>query len=456
MSAIHSLAPPASPLSEPWLRPTRAGQTTCALASIRVAWVVPHSSAPTRAPRLQLPRAWSIALAAVAAALTIAYARRPGDFAGYVMVGELVLHGRDIYRDAPPGINTWPPFFALLCAPIALMARVSLTGARVAWLAGGWVALWAAMRGILALLPKLQPAGPLLILLPPLLCVRWILANFEHLQINILMLALVVVGLGQHRRDAHARAGLLLGAAAAIKVMPILFAPYFAWRRQWRAAAWLAAATAAWSLVPVAVYGPAAFVDQLRGWSEALRAGWGVGRMNVSVYAALDRIIGHGLVPFATAGISELPSSNDPRVTAALAASVLAILAAGLLVFRGPYDPAARATVAEWSVVLLVANLFGTVAWKAYFVVLLLPMALFVATFADPGVVQGLRRRLRWLTGVSFVLGLAATDLLVGPSLAWRLEMGSLPTLMALLILGTLFWYRVVFAPGEEIAVSLP
>lgn len=388
-------------------------------------------------------------VAIVAAALVLAaiFARRPGDFAGYVLVGDLALAGRDIYRDAPPNINTWPPLFSLLCIPLAALAHVSVVGARLVWLGANWIAL----GGCLVLVKRLaQPderaspgPGEALMLLPLLLCFRWVLSNFEHLQVNLPILTLVLGGLLLHRAGRQAAGGICLGLAAALKVMPVLFVPYFLVRRQWRIAAVMALAAAGWSLLPALVYGWPTFTAQHDGWREVVHAGWSVGKMNISVYAALDRALGHGLVPLAVAGFNDLAPSNSPAVTVAWLALLGALAAAGAWVFRGRYDPAGRAAVAEWSIVLLVAATCGTVAWKAYLVVLLLPMALFVATWRDPAVPGAFRSRLKLLTWISFGLGLASESDIVGRPLAWRLEMGSLPTLTALLVLGTLFWYRV-------------
>ena len=391
--------------------------------------------------------AWA-GLGFLAVVLTALFAQRPGDFAGYVLVGELALNGRDIYRDAPPNISTWPPLFSLICVAIAAAARVSLVGARVAWLLLNWAALYACVWMVTRLVqPAAAPGGRVditsaVVALPLLLCARWIVSNLEHLQVNILIFALVLGGLLLHRVRRDGSAGTVLGLAAALKVMPVLLVPYFLVRRQWRIAGCMALAVIGWSLLPIAAYGWTAFSAQHDGWREAVHAGWSVGKMNISVFAALDRHLGHGLVPFAVQGFNDLAPSGSAIVDTALVAALFLLAAVGVWLFRGPYDPASRAAVAEWSIVLLVASLFGTVAWKAYLVVLLLPMALFVATWRDTSPPEGFRVRLRLLTWLSFVLGLVAESDLVGRRLAWRLEMGSLPTLMALLVLGTLFWYR--------------
>ncbi|MGB7211047.1 MAG: glycosyltransferase family 87 protein [Gemmatimonadales bacterium] len=392
----------------------------------------------------------------VVVGLTLTYSHRAGDFAGYLSVGDLGLQGRDIYRDAVPGTNTWPPLFGLACIPLALLSHLSLTGARVAWLLLNWGALALALtlcvrlvydrplgvRGLGTADDGRVDAASGAALVPLLICVLWVLSNFEHLQVNILIFTLALTGLALHREGRDGAGGAFLGLAAALKVMPVLFVPYFVWRRRWRAAASTALAAVAWSLVPLAVYGPAKFLDQLRAWRDALSAGWPVGKMNLSVYAMIDRTVGHGIVPFSVAGFDALAPSGVPAVRWLVLSLVVLVTLFACVLFRGPYEPRARRTVAEWSVVFLVGALFGTVTWKAYLVVLLLPMVLFVATWRDPAVAAAFRQRLRMLCWLSFVLGMATATDLVGRSLSGRLEMGSLQTWMALLVLGTTLWYR--------------
>ena len=77
-----------------------------------------------------VPEGWQTRYlgAAYAAGLAVGFpvwVQRAADFAGYLRVGDVVLHGAHLYLDAPPGINTWPPFFGLLCVPLSLLARAS-------------------------------------------------------------------------------------------------------------------------------------------------------------------------------------------------------------------------------------------------------------------------------------------------------------------------------------------
>jgi len=407
--------------------------------------------------RVTIPRRSQVFLVVaplIVIALTIIYQRRIGDYAGYLVVGELGLSGRDIYRDAPPGINTWPPLFGLACIPLAWLSRVSVTGARVLWMLFSWVALLVSLacairlvHGRRLVLRGLTGGDGIDVtsgaaLLPLLLSIRWILANFEHLQVNIVILALTLTGLVYHRARRELAAGMLIGLASALKLMPVLFVPYFVWRRQWRAAGWTGAAAAGWTLLPAVMYGPTKFRGQFHDWLDFFHRGQGVGKMNDSVFAMLDRIAGHHLVPFSSAGIDNLAPSGSAAVRVLLLALMLLVTAAACWLFRGRYDPARRTAVAEWGIVLLVGVIFSPLTWKFYLVVLLLPMTLFVASWMDSTVDLRFRQRLRWLTWLAFAMGFSAAEILVGPSFAWRMEMGSMLTFMALLILATLYWYR--------------
>ena len=230
--------------------------------------------------------------------------------------------------------------------------------------------------------------------------------------------------------------------AAALKVMPILFAPYFLWRRQWRAALFTGVSAIGWSLLPAAVYGWTAYWDQLTASRKVVRVGWNVDSMNLSTYAMFDRWLGHGIVPFTVRPFEVLPRSGNSHTILAAGGLLALVALLGLWLFRGRYNPKNRAALAEWSTVFLVASVFGTVTWKNYLVVLLLPMTLFVATSRNGQVELPFRRKLRTLAWLAFVLGVAGGSDVVQGNLARRLQTGSILTLMSLLILGTLFWYR--------------
>jgi hypothetical protein len=378
--------------------------------------------------------------------------RRPGDFAGYIAVGEVVLSGGHLYRDTIPGQNTWPPFFSLLCVPLAGLAAVSPYLARGLWLLLNFaLVVWvldviARMLYGRALSLRQRPdrvyiAAPEL-LVPLLLSDRYVSGNFDHIQVNIVIFALALAGLGWQRRGREVLGSVVLGLGAALKVMPAVVIPYLCYRRQWRAAALTTLATAACSLSPMLVFGWSRFWDYVSAWRDALQAGWGVGKMNQSVFAMWDRFLGHGILPFAGVGVNELPESGSALVTMAVAATLAIVVGGMLMAFRSGAPRDDWEAVAEWSVLFIVAAIFGPVAWKAYLVVLLLPNAVLFAAWRSGRLKPIARRRAGWVLVVALVLTLTSMRGFVGKRIAGTLEMTSFVTLAALTLLSGTLWLR--------------
>jgi len=423
---------------------------------------------------------------------SISWIRRPGDFAGYLLVGELALAGKHIYTDslasADPaansaiGINTWPPFFSLLCVPLALLARPTPYLARGLWLTLNYFLLWVVLRLLARMVYHadlrfrpggggadgarrggarrggahpggahpggMHPIGVRLsldspeIFLPLALCYRFILSNFDHLQVNIVIFACTVAALYWHTRGADLRGGIALGLAAALKVMPVVFLPYFIYRRRWRMALATTVAAAVFSLSPLLVYGPTRFVDYVLAWRRAVDIGWGVGKMNQSLFAMVDRYLGHGVRPWNATALNELQQSVDPRVALALGTIIAAITVTALVLFRHRATPDSPAALAEYGVVFIISAIFGPLTWKAYLVVLLFPYMFLVACIRQGGLTSRQRRIITGALIASFVFGGLATPGLIGKHLAASLEMLSNSTLAALVVLLTLFWIR--------------
>jgi hypothetical protein len=383
---------------------------------------------------------------------SISWIRRPGDFAGYVLVGDLVLTGHDIYRDSPPGLNTWPPFFSLLCVPLALLARPTPYLARGVWLALNFVLLWAALRSLAHLVYhaqlRLRPAATGLslaspdALIPILLCYRFILGNFDHLQVNIVIFACAIAGLLWHVRGHDFSGGVLLGLAAALKVMPIVFVPYFVYRGRFRVAAAAAAAATVFSLSPILVYGRTRFSDYVGAWRQALAIGWGVGKMNQSVYAMLDRFLGHGIRPGHTPVLDVLPESGDPSVQLATGVVLALITASVCWLFRGREEADSPASLAEYGVIFIVSALFGPLAWKAYLVVLLCPCMLLIALLREGRLPNATQRIVVGALAIYFALAGLTAPGLIGKHFAGTLEMLSAPTVASLVLLVLLLWLR--------------
>ena len=380
------------------------------------------------------------------------WVQRAADFAGYVRVGDVVLDGAHLYLDAPPGVNTWPPFFGLLCVPLSLLARASPYLARGLWLllnAGLLVVVLHLLGRLVYGRAEAGSIGGVRLLVPLLLSARYVVGNFEHLQINVVLFALALGGLYLQATRRPVLGGLLVGLAAAIKIMPLVVVAYLAYRRRWRAAIAAAAATVGFSLSPVLVFGWDRYRDYLATWLGVVASGWGVGRMNQSVAAMWDRLLGHGLWPLAAPGIDDLPGSGASLPLAAVLVSAGLVAAGALIAWRGQPRPDGWTALAEWSAVFLAGAVFGPVAWKSYLIVALLPNTLLFAVCLSPRVDARTRAGAAAVLAVAFVLGALPMPGLVGELLAERLEMSSAVTLAALVLLGGVLWLRARLAEAR-------
>ncbi len=392
------------------------------------------------------------ALAVAFVASFFAYARRNVDFAGYVAVGNAFLDGRDIYLDTPVGINTWPPFFSLASVPLALLDRASPYLARVIWIALNWAAIfWA-----LDLTARLIYGRPLCfrpsenslditspeILVPFALTLPYLINNFELLQINMILFTLSLWGLYLQANGREAAGGIVLGAAAAMKVLAIAFLPYLLYRKRWRASFWLAASSLVFFFSPALILGWPKFWSGVAIWPAALRATWGAGNMHQSVYSMWDRILGYHLIPFAAPGEFFLPLSGARSAKLAWEITCALIVVLGAIAFRGTPRPASRQAQIEWAVVFVAATILSPLTRKPFLVVLLLPYALLYAAWHSTDLDARTRRVMRNVMFASFALSIPTLHDVIGKSLAMRLEMGSVVTFGSLIMLCGLLWYR--------------
>ena len=221
-----------------------------------------------------------------------------GDAAVFFEGGRRFLHAEPLYAGSSAADGfIGPPFQAMFFAPFAAVASASPVAAKLLWHAlnlaclglGVWLSMktWDAVRGQIGLparswLPLLF--APLAAILLPLQ------TNFEHQNMNALLLALLAGATWQLTLGSAAVAGLLIGMATALKAFPALAIVYLAARRYWTAA--IAATASAFVLsvvMPTAVYGVAGFSDLAWTFWRLGSSGWPIRGNNQSLVAALDR-----------------------------------------------------------------------------------------------------------------------------------------------------------------------
>lgn len=379
-----------------------------------------------------------------AVALSSIYVLRRGDLDTYIRAGQAVLLGRDIYTFQAPGNNTWPPFFSVLCVPLALLASVTPYLARGVWVLGEWIStLW-----VLSLVARLvygkslsfrmRPAegslwvGSAELMVPLFLSLYYFVDNFGHHQIDILLFAVTLAGLRLQSVGRGRDGGALVGLAAATKVMPVVFLAYLAYRRRWSAAIWGGATAAILSVSPALVFGWRTFLGYAAAWLQIARGGWDPRFRNVSVYAMWDRILGLGILPFSKPGADPRAWSGSPWSAAAYGLTLAVALGACLWVFRPQPEAGSERAQLEWSAVFIASAIFGPVGWAHYLVVMLLPFAILCSEWRRSAIAS--RQR-------SILLGILLACFFM--ALPWphgRMDTLPLVTLAALLMTAGVLW----------------
>ncbi len=228
-----------------------------------------------------------MALAAAAAGWWAA--RRGVDFPVYYATAlAWRRHGGPLYGPNSglgwPMYYRYPPLFVLLFVPLTWLSRAWAAGL---WAAGKVVTL-AALAGTLArrLRPREDYRRWVAALVPVLLAATYLLVEFRYGNVQFYIFALVAAALllatgpsGAPARGSRATAAaLLLALAAAIKVWPLFFLPYWLARRRFRAAGLAALFLVALTLAPAVAFGWRGNWRLLRQWeaqerTTALEAG---------------------------------------------------------------------------------------------------------------------------------------------------------------------------------------
>jgi hypothetical protein len=257
------------------------------------------------------------------------------------------------------------PFWAWLVSPLASAMKFVVFKRLFAVLGGlaavtmveaatrRWAPLLAGPGGQAALLAGLTMSAPFL----------WAIALG---QTHVLFLCLAVLGAVRATRGKPVSAGALLAAAAAVKITPLWVAVTWGVAGRWRAVASFAAFSIAFAVLAVTCTGwdaAAAYIGTLRAVSVHILLSF-----NNDAFAAL---LSGRQVTEQTA--FQWHPVAMPGWLAWLSLTLLACcaLAGGWIDRRFANQPGAVLT-------LIAATLFAPLAWNHYFIVLILPVAMFL------------------------------------------------------------------------------
>ena len=218
------------------------------------------------------------------------------DISVYLMGARHLVDGR-LYRVGLPSVPhlpfTYPPFAALAFVPLTVLGSEP---ARVVWslvnVAALFALLWLSIRSAWAALPPARRTQLALVLMAPAYWIEPVHLTFFFGQVNLVLAVFVLADLaGTVRLGTRTLPrGVLVGVAAAVKLVPLVFVPYLFLTRQARGA-WYALGTfVACSAVSAAFDPRVAWSYWTRYAFDASRVGGEYYISNQSLRAVADRL----------------------------------------------------------------------------------------------------------------------------------------------------------------------
>ena len=331
--------------------------------------------------------------------------RSQGDFNVYYRAGHRVLHGLAIYPPADSDRFLYAPIFAIGFAPLAALPRHLAQFVFFAVNAFSLIELIIGAGVILFGRERRLPAE--LIIVPVLLSFRFIDNNFEHGQINLPTLALIVWAIIRADESHDAWAGLMLAAAILIKPFAVLAALHLAIRRHFAALGWAVAAGIALIVIPIAIFGPRVWIDQTGAYATAIASMTNRYRTMLTNQSAVS----------AVARVMSLRNGADAETspTAQIAGMGLDLLLVaavslwdGMSAERGNF----ASRLALCGLFCLMPSL-APISWKSYYAALLVPyMALTAALWTDRAAGKSAPKTVWTLFALSVLLNLATGNYL--------------------------------------------
>jgi hypothetical protein len=365
-----------------------------------------------------------------------------GDLVGYITAGEIVLIHRNIYLDY---LNTWPPFFSVMAAPLALAYSYAPYLVRLIWILGSVIALFISFKLIFKLLFKKTLLLPFqvsdkknnlafhhpIVVIPLLLVLRMIIEHNSHLQINLYMMLLAMGSIYFYYKGKPEWAGLLLGVSIALKVYTVLILIFFLYKQAYKVVLYSLFTLAICIASTALVFG----IDLFGYYHELWWIKNSVPRkpathMNQGLLATVLRYIsGEDPEMDVHVNMLNLSFSWAKRVFYVLVFAI-AIYPAWLFRRKLAATDLSLGMAIQWSIIFSTIPLLSPVGWKYYYVFMWLPYLLiyyvlfYKKLFANASVEMGIKI-LFYFSIVGLTL---SSELFVGPWLSDVFEVFGLVT----------------------------
>src|SRR5271155_3769600 len=331
--------------------------------------------------------------------------RAQGDFNVYYRAGHRVLHHLAIYPPDDSDRFLYAPIFAIAFAPLAALPRHLAQFFFFAINAFSLIELILGAGVMLFGRERQLPAE--LMIVPVLLSFRFIDNNFDHGQINLPTLALIVWSIIYAGESNDAWAGLMIAAAILIKPFAILAALHLAIRKHFATLGWAIVAGLALLVVPVVVFGPHGLIDQTGSYAAAIASMTNRYRTmltNQSAVSAVARLM--------SLRVGTDAETSPVATIVGMGLELMLVAAVSLWDWRSADRGNLASRLALCGFFCLMPS-FAPISWKSYYAAMLVPyMALTAGLWTDSAVGRRAPIFLWTLFGLSVLLNLATGNYL--------------------------------------------
>ena len=349
------------------------------------------------------------------------------DFSIFYHAAEEALGEADLY--SVDGY-LYPPSAALLLSPLLFLG---LKSAAATWFFLNIVLLWSCvLLSIYLVFRKISGLRFAYYILPVLLVLRPVDSNFTNGQINLIILFIVLLGIAFFQRRKDLLSGFIISIAISVKLTPLVFLPYFLYKRAYLAAiGMLIGLSLFMGLLPALLWGPDRTVELMKQNVEFLSrfpengdpTGYVSGH---SAQATLLRLLTRSNVlpsryankPFYPMHVNIM---NLDRSTITHIGRVLFVILALAMVWLLRTDATDRKDPAlsmECALILLAMLMISPLSRKAHFVSMIYPFALTVCFWTRFQSYRLFRRLILFSLVICFVLNNFPASGLVGRRLS--------------------------------------
>ncbi|MDF1695485.1 MAG: glycosyltransferase family 87 protein [Saprospiraceae bacterium] len=400
-----------------------------------------------------------------------------GDFAGYVLTGNLVLDGENIYSDAL--INTWPPFFALVSVPIAIFDNFNLYICRFTWLSLTVLAMFFVVQFVVRMalnknlhfsLPRISkknleneiPIHSWLVLVPFLISFRYLLDNLANIQINVFILFFTVLSIYYFSKGKKWIAALFLAFGISLKVYPVFLLLYFIVKREWTMVGKTLFFCVGFASLPFMVFGYEQTVDYYSFWyNQNVVPFASVAHKNQSYFSMMRSLLTH-----------ESPGLNQPlneeiyvnvfnlsieQVKLVSYALLILLGSSVVYLFREKLSKQHKLKAfLEYTFILTIIPILSPLAWKAYFIFLFPAYFInFLFLFEMKNMIgKALRRFLLVNYYLSILLVVFSSELFLGKYYSDVMEAYSCITIGTIVLAGNILCFYINIDKYHQLSSS--